>query len=107
MGGSDKHNAWWYALASVKLINSGSITAATRRIILALAFRASASSSNLIQSMTVESASMSHMYFSTQSRKFFSAVPRSMGSNLCGWTPFFFDALHVGPLQQSNCLIQL
>ena len=107
MGGSDKLKAWWYALASVKLINGGSITAATRRIILALAFMASASSSNSIQSLTAGSASMSHMYLLTQSRNSFSAAPRSRGSNLCGWTPFFFGALHVVPLQQSNCLIQL
>ena len=79
----------------------------TRRTTLALAIKASASFSRWIQSLTADPASMSHMYFSTQSRNSFSAAPRSMGSNLCGWTPFFLGALHVVPLQQFTCLIQL
>ena len=98
---------WQYMLASAKLRIGWSRTHDTRPTILALAFKASASSSHLIQSLTAGPVSMSHMYCSTQSRNSFSAAPRSMGSDLCGSTLFCLGALHVNPLQQLACLIQL
>ncbi len=107
VGGSNKYKVGLYALASIKLRIGWSLTHDTRWTIRALAYKASASSSRLIQSLTAGSVSMSHIYFSTQSRNSFSAAPLSSASNLCGCTPFFLGALHVGPLQQLACLIQL
>ncbi len=107
MGGIYKYKVGQYALASIKLRIGWFRTHDTRWTIRALAFKASASSSRLIQSLTAGSVSMSHLYFSTQSRNSFSAAPLSRGSNLCGCTPFFLGALQVGPLQQLTCFIQL
>ena len=103
--GSDKHKTRGYALVSVKLELEWFRTNDTRRAIRSLAFKASASTSILIQSLTAGPVSMSHMYFLTQSRNSFSGAPRSTGSNLCGRVPFRLGALHVGPLQGSLSLI--
>jgi len=99
--GSDKYKTRGYALVSVKLEMEWSRTNGTRRALLSSAFKASASTSIWIQSLTAWPVSMSHMYFLTQSRKSFSAAPRSTGSNLCGRAPFRLGALHVAPLQGS------